>query len=133
MTALALSTTQVARTTIAHHSKSFALASKLLGPRLRDQTAIVYTWCRRADDAVDEGNDPDAIVRLHDELDDAYARRARDPVLYAFGDVAYDRGLARAELQRRIRRPAARLANDARLSTRRWNCAGDIHCPRIHD
>ena len=44
----------VARATIAHHSKSFALASRLLGPRLRDQTAVIYTWCRRADDAIDE-------------------------------------------------------------------------------
>ena len=55
MTALvAVAPAAVARATIAHHSKSFALASRLLGRRLRDQTAVIYTWCRRADDAVDE-------------------------------------------------------------------------------
>jgi len=47
---------QIARTTIAHHSKSFALASRLLGRRLRDQTAVIYTWCRRADDAANVCN-----------------------------------------------------------------------------
>jgi len=85
----------LARSTLAHHSKSFALASRLLGPRLRDQTAVVYTWCRRADDAVDEGNDVHALDRLRAELDDAYAGTARDPVLAAFGDVARERAIPR--------------------------------------
>jgi phytoene synthase len=48
------SAVSIARVTIAKHSKSFALASKLLDARTRDQTAVVYTWCRRADDAIDE-------------------------------------------------------------------------------
>lgn len=96
MTALVLAASaEIARTTIAHHSKSFALASKLLGPRLRDQTSVVYTWCRRADDAVDEGKDPHALARLHAELDDAYRGDARDPVLAAFGDVARERAIPR--------------------------------------
>jgi phytoene synthase len=82
----------IARATIAHHSKSFALASRLLGPRLRDQTAIVYTWCRRADDTVDTAPaGHDAIERLERELAAAYAGTARDPVLSAFGEVARER------------------------------------------
>jgi phytoene synthase len=87
----------VARATIAHHSKSFALASTLLGRRLRDQTAIVYTWCRRADDAVDgPGADPQAaLVRLRAELDDVYVGRVRDPVLAAFADVVSERAIPR--------------------------------------
>ncbi|MDQ3335546.1 MAG: phytoene/squalene synthase family protein [Myxococcota bacterium] len=92
MTALALAA-PVARMTIAHHSKSFALASKLLGPRLRDQTAVVYTWCRRADDAIDDGVDPTALPVLHTELAHAYGGLATDPVLVAFGDVARERGI----------------------------------------
>jgi phytoene synthase len=92
VTSLALAA-PAARMTIAHHSKSFALASKLLGPRLRDQTAVVYTWCRRADDAVDESSDISALARLRTELADAYARRATDPILIAFGDVARERGI----------------------------------------
>jgi phytoene synthase len=91
----------IARATIAHHSKSFALASSLLGARIRDQTAVVYTWCRRADDAVDEHPDASAedlvavLGVLNAELDAAYAGTARDPVLVAFGEVARARAIPR--------------------------------------
>lgn len=87
---------QVARATIAKHSKSFALASRLLDPRTRDQTAVVYTWCRRADDAIDDArvHDPAReLARLRDELSAAYADRAGDPVLAAFGAVARERAI----------------------------------------
>ena len=96
-----LASAQLARATIAHHSKSFALASRLLGRRVRDQTAVVYTWCRRADDAIDErpGASPaelaDVLAVLGAELASAYAQTARDPVLVAFGDVARARGIPR--------------------------------------
>ena len=87
----------LARQTIAQHSKSFALASKLLDARTRDQTAVVYTWCRWVDDAVDEMADPAAaqpvLARLRGDLADAYARRATEPVLAAFGTVARERGI----------------------------------------
>lgn len=83
----------VARATIAHHSKSFALAARLLGSRLRDQTAVIYTWCRRADDAVDEGYEEGVLARLDRELVAAYAGEATDPVLAAFGAVARERAI----------------------------------------
>ncbi len=89
----------VARQAIAHHSKSFALASRLLGARIRDQTAVVYTWCRRADDAVDDPASNDeltlrrTLARLTAELDAAYAGTALDPVLAAFGEVARARAI----------------------------------------
>ncbi len=101
---------QIARTTIAAHSKSFALASKLLDPRTRDQTAIVYTWCRRADDAIDDtrvlSTREAELARLHDELALAYDGAASDPVLAAFGRVAIDRAIP-------IAYPAALLAGMA--------------------
>jgi phytoene synthase len=89
-----------ARTTIAVHSKSFALASKVLGRRLRDQTAVVYTWCRRADDAVDLAADRDhaiaALAGQRADLERAFAGTAADPVLAAFGEVARARAMPRA-------------------------------------
>lgn len=87
-----------ARATIAHHSKSFALASALLGRRVRDETAVVYTWCRRADDAVDSaGHDhAAALARLRRELDEVYAGTAQDPMLAAFADVVEARAIPRA-------------------------------------
>ncbi|MEO8844673.1 MAG: phytoene/squalene synthase family protein [Kofleriaceae bacterium] len=90
---VAIEPATVARATIAHHSKSFALASRLLGVRVRDQTAVIYTWCRRADDAVDEGYEDGVLARLDRELVAAYAGAAADPVLAAFGAVARERAI----------------------------------------
>ena len=90
----------VARQTIAVHSKSFALASRVLPPQSRDAAAVVYTWCRRADDAVDEappGEAAPALVRLRRELDEVYGDEGapRDPVLAAFAAIARSRGVPR--------------------------------------
>lgn len=87
----------VARATIGEKSKSFAMASALLGPRLRDQTAVVYTYCRRADDAVDESSDPaSALARLRTELDEVFDGQPRDPVLAAFAAICAERSIPRA-------------------------------------
>jgi len=66
---------KAARAIIAHHSKSFALASKLLPPRVRNDAVVLYAYCRRVDDAVD--NAPPAAQR--EALD---ALRAELNVLY---------------------------------------------------
>jgi 15-cis-phytoene synthase len=91
---------QLARHVIAHHSKSFALASRLLPPRARDEVAVLYAWCRRADDTVDEGpadHDPAArLAQLGDELARIYAGTSLDPLLAAFGTVARTRGIPRS-------------------------------------
>lgn len=63
------------RESIAHHSKSFALASRLLPGDTRDHAAIVYAFCRRADDAIDgvpKAAAPAAVHRLRAELDAVY-------------------------------------------------------------
>lgn len=91
---------QLARATIAHQSRSFALASRLLGSRLRDQTAVIYTWCRRADDAIDSiesrhADKRDILGRLATELDHAYTGAASDPIIAAFGEVARARQIPR--------------------------------------
>lgn len=98
---------QLARRTIAHHSKSFALASRLLGPQLRDETAVVYAWCRRADDAIDTTTGAhdgrEELLRLTHELDVVYLATSQDPVLAAFSSVVQARKIPR-------RYPAALLA-----------------------
>lgn len=55
--------TELARQVIAQHSKSFALASKLLPRAARDNAAMLYAWCRYVDDLVDEGHGSAAQVR----------------------------------------------------------------------
>ena len=91
---LPLAPIAIARAEIERGSKSFAMASKLLDARTRDQTAVVYAFCRRADDAVDEvplTDQPAAIIRLQGELAAIYRGRATDPVLAAFNHIAWER------------------------------------------
>jgi 15-cis-phytoene synthase len=88
-----------ARATMAAGSTSFALASRLLPARARDHAAIVYAWCRRADDAIDLAP-PDqraaALARLGAELDAIYRDGAAgDPVARAFAAVVRDRRIPR--------------------------------------
>jgi len=89
--------------TIAHHSRSFALASKLLPASVRRDALVLYAYCRRADDAVDlapREAQPAALVALRAELDAVYAESAgaplaedtraaaeRDPITRAFAEV----------------------------------------------
>jgi phytoene synthase len=95
---LPLAPIAIARAEIERGSKSFAMASKLLDRRTRDQTAIVYAFCRRADDAVDEcppDEQPAAIVRLQGELSAIYRGTPTDPVLAAFNHIAWERAIPR--------------------------------------
>ncbi|MEZ4436373.1 MAG: phytoene/squalene synthase family protein [bacterium] len=83
--------------TIREHSKSFALASRLLPARARDEAVVLYAWCRYADDAVDEappGEQAAALARLEAELDAIYRGEAmRDPVLAAFAALVRRRAI----------------------------------------
>lgn len=68
-------------------SKSFFAASLLLPNRLRAPATALYAFCRLADDAIDEGTDPVAAMRvLERRLDAIYEGRP--------DDVDADRALA---------------------------------------
>ena len=57
----AMSATQIIR----QHSRSFALASRLLPQRVRGDVVALYAWCRTADDSVDgEGDVEHARTQL---------------------------------------------------------------------
>src|SRR5262249_10873094 len=79
------------RQVIAAHSKSFALASTLFSAPTRDCAAIVYAWCRRADDAIDAAppeKQQAAVDALRAELHRVYGGGPLpEPVLGAFRDV----------------------------------------------
>jgi phytoene synthase len=70
-------------------SKSFAAASLLLPPGLREASTALYAFCRLSDDLVDEeGGAAEAIADLRDRLARAYAGcPADDPVDRAFADM----------------------------------------------
>ncbi|GMW00330.1 MAG: phytoene synthase [Candidatus Hydrogenedentota bacterium] len=79
------------RAIIAHHSKSFSLASALLHKNHRDEVAVVYAWCRRADDAIDLAPQKDhwrVVNDLKAELRAIYAgEQFTDPILAEFQSV----------------------------------------------
>jgi len=64
------------RAVIQRHSKSFALAARLLSPAVRGRAEKLYAWCRYADDAIDLAPTPlTAVVALADlraDLDAVY-------------------------------------------------------------
>mgnify|MGYP001602642403 CR=1 FL=1 len=71
-------------------SKSFALASKLLPRGVREPTAVIYAFCREADDAVDAPSDEplDAVDRQQRRLERVFAGApANDPVERALAVV----------------------------------------------
>lgn len=73
-------------------SKSFSWAARLLPRQFRDDAVVLYAWCRRADDAVDDAPDEvaarEALDRLDAELRAIYAGEAQqDLTLKAFADV----------------------------------------------
>jgi phytoene synthase len=81
---------------IAQHSRSFALASRLLARDVRTAAVATYAWCRRVDDAVDHACSPEAARRslrqLREEVDAIDAGRPPDdPVLRAITRVIESR------------------------------------------
>lgn len=84
---------------IARHSKSFALASKLLPPGAREDAIVLYAYCRRVDDAIDSvaaNEQAHALIALRVELASLYAGAPQpDPLLAALQSVIEQRAIPR--------------------------------------
>ncbi|MEZ4312155.1 MAG: phytoene/squalene synthase family protein [Polyangiaceae bacterium] len=73
---------------LARGSKSFAAAGKLLPARARDAAAVLYAFCRVADDAVDDSDEADRVERLRVRLNRVYSGRGLEgPVERCFARV----------------------------------------------
>ncbi len=73
---------------LAKGSKSFSAAALLLPRRMRDAAAVLYAFCRIADDAVDLSDDADRVERLRRRLGRVYSGEGLDgPVERALADV----------------------------------------------
>ena len=98
------------REALAHGSKSFHAAWRLLPSRLRDPIASFYGFCRVTDDAVDESADPvAALARCVARTDAIFAERPEAHPI----DRAFARTVARFSL------PRAPI--DALLDGYRWD------------
>ena len=85
---------------LARNAKSFHFASQVLPRCCRAETAVLYAWCRLADDAIDLAPSDQVrpnLARLERELDDIYAGRPQsDLVLAAFQEVVKRRSIPRS-------------------------------------
>ena len=82
-----------ARTSIARGSKSFAAASRLFAPEMRDNVWLLYAWCRACDDIID-GQDHGGMLTEVADLDARLDRveRLTDAALVGedTGEPAFD-------------------------------------------
>ena len=99
------------------HYENFTVLSRLAPRETRRQLAVIYAFCRTVDDLGDEapGDRLSLLDRFEDELDAAYASRARHPVLVALQEM-----IARFDLPRE---PFARLIEANRIDQRRSSFA----------
>jgi phytoene synthase len=88
---------EICARTLALHSKSFALAGKLLPPEARRDAAVLYTYCRMVDDAVDlaePAEQPEALAELVRALGSVYRSEPQSDVrLQAFQELTARRNL----------------------------------------
>ncbi len=95
-----------ARASIARGSKSFAAASKLFAPVVRERAWLLYAWCRACDDLVDgqdHGHDRTIVTDAQAQVDKVRAlsdmaldgQATGEPAFDALGVVARETGLPR--------------------------------------
>ena len=85
-------------------SKTFHFASRALPRRVREPTLVLYAFCRRADDAVDEAASPNdaraAIRALREQIERVYDHaHLGDALERALADVVRSSGIPRSELE----------------------------------
>jgi phytoene synthase len=94
-----------AKRVLARGSKSFALAGALLGRRTRDDAAVLYAWCRIADDRIDhagpgtQGRVARELGVLERELADLYSGHAKSPLDAAVAELVARRRIPREYFQ----------------------------------
>lgn len=82
--AIAAETTHCPRAVIKRHSRSFAIASRLLPSRVRADVYALYAWCRTVDDAVDEATSREEAERILSVLEGDLDRLRRgEPAIHA--------------------------------------------------
>lgn len=110
------------------HARTFSAAAKWLPTDLRDDIAVVYTFCRTVDDRADDEPDPAWLAEIAAEL---RCGVGLDPVARAFLEVAHRRDLpidAAIELVRGVQGDLGlvRVADPDELVRYGWRVAGTV-------
>lgn len=113
---------------LSQKARTFRLATALLPAGLHDDIAVLYAFCRTADDLVDETGDEAALLRLERELGSAEPACA---LVQALQDLSRRRGVSLAHAQSllagvRQDLGCVRMENDAHLLSYSWQVASTV-------
>jgi phytoene synthase len=127
---------------IAAHGRSFAFAGRLLPEAVRLDAFVLYAWCRRADDAIDEAPDRATALEALGRLESELAAMARgeppqEPVAAAFAELASRRRMPLdypGELLRGMRMDLeeTRYGDHATFDLYCWRAAGVVGLMMCH-
>ena len=111
-------------------ARTFRWAARLLGTRCRDDAAVLYAFCRAADDAADEATDPASASAALDALEQGLTREGAGPGR-ALAALAEQRGMSLSparELLAGVRQDVGvvRVADDAELLQYAYLVAGTV-------
>jgi 15-cis-phytoene synthase len=96
---------ELSRELIQKGSKSFALAARLLPESIRDDSMLLYAWCRHCDDVIDDqvlgfakgeagqGTPLERLASLRDKTEKALRGEADEAVFIALGRVVRKHGI----------------------------------------
>ncbi len=129
-----------ARQTLAEHGRTFAWASAWLGERQGESIALLYAFCRRVDDLVDEKPVGEARLALAGARRDVARGASEDPVIESFLEISRDHDIdARIveELLNGFESDLAdvRIADESQLVRYAYRVAGTVGlmCARLFD
>lgn len=113
---------------LAQKARTFRLATAMLPAGLHDDIAVLYAFCRTADDLVDETGDALGLLRLERELEGA---EPASPLVQALRDLSRRRGFSLGHahsLLEGVRGDLGTVAmeNDGQLLTYSWQVASTV-------
>jgi phytoene synthase len=113
---------------LAQKARTFRLATAMLPAGLHDDIAVLYAFCRTADDLVDETGDEGALLRLERELG---STEPAGPLVQALQDLSRRRGLSLAHAQSllagvRQDLGCVRMESDGQLLDYSWQVASTV-------
>ncbi len=120
-----------AQRVLAHHARTFHLASLLLEPDCRDDVAIVYAFCRLVDDTVDEAADPQHALTAIKTLQRQLEGEDPTPLIAAFSGICDRYGIPRSAPRELIYGVGSdvgpvRVQNDEELLRYSYRVAGTV-------
>lgn len=114
------------------HARSFSLASVFLSPERRNDAAVLYAFCREADDAVDEAPTRAAALRALESVETGLRHPGAGPAICAaLHEVADRRGMDLTPAQQLIDGmrgdlDEVRLQSDRELIRYCYHAAGTV-------